>query len=191
MAKHYKTDYFEKLIQLASICCDNVSIAQRIISSEHSAFEKNAVTGKNIMQEIKLSLEKDFFAPFEREDIFIVGTKLNELSESTKILSIILKQTDVFSITSDSEALVECLKNITENVLNIVIQLSKYPKQGDMTDYFNKTEILIYNFRKKFFGCFDKDKKSLFNALLQIIKECADKCKEINTLIQYTLIKNS
>lgn len=191
MAKSYKTDYFEKLSQLASICCDNVSIAQKIVSSEKSAFEKNAVTGKNIILEIKTSLAKDFFAPFEREDIFIVCEKLNELSENSQILCIYSKKCDVFSMPSEIKALIECMKNITESISTVFIQLLKYPKQGDLSDYFRKTEMLLYNFRKKFFDYSEQEKNKHFNTLLQITKECAEKCQEITILIQYTLIKNS
>lgn len=188
MSKHYKTDYFDKMKQLTTICCDNISIAQKIISSEHSATEKNAVTGKNIFQRIRICLEKDFFTPFEREDIFIISSKLSELSENTQLLCVYSEQTDVFSITSDLRTLIECLNNIAALIFTIITRLSEYPKQGDLTVFFNKTEQYQYDFQKKFFNCSAHTKN---NALFLLADECAKNCKEITVLIQYTLIKNS
>ena len=191
MAKRYKTDYFEKLSQLSSICSDNISITQKIMYSEYTELKKNAVTGKNIMQEIKTSLSKDFFAPFDREDIFIISEILYELSENSQLLCIYSKESDLFSVTSDLRSLIECLKNITESISAIITQLSKFPKQGDLTVYFSKTEILLYDFKKYFLVSSGKEKNKYPDALLQIAKECAQNCKEIIELIQYTLIKNS
>ena len=181
MAKRFKTDYFEKLGQPSSICCDNIETALKHMSSEHSAVKKNPVTGNNIIQEIRSSLEKDFFAPFEREDIFILSAKLNELSENTKMLSLHSSSIDIF----DLKALTECLREIVNSIRIIIIMLAKYPKHGDLTDYFSNCEALLSDFRKL---ATNQDK---YNPMLQITEDCAENCKEIILLIQYTLIKNS
>ena len=185
MKKRFKTDYFEKLNQLTEICCNNIATAKKIISSAHSVSDNNQSTGNKIFREIKASLEKDFFAPFEREDIFILSAKLNELSENTKLLCIHSNKIDIFSVTSDLKAMTGCLRDIVDNIRTIIIMLAKYPKHSDLTDYFRKCEALLTDFR---ILAVNKDKH---NPLIQITEDCAENCKEIILLIQYTLIKNS
>ena len=180
MAKRFKTDYFEKLNQLTEICCDNIATAQKIISSTSSASDKNPSTGNKIFREIKTSLEKDFFAPFEREDIFILSAKLNELSENTHLLCLNANITDIFFQTT-----IECLQNITALIRTIIIKLAKYPKQDNLYDYFSNAEKLLHDYSKNCRFAANN------NPLIQISADCALICKEIIFLIQYILIKNS
>lgn len=191
MAKRYKTDYFKKINMLASICNDNIFYAQKIISSELSVSEAKPVTGKIIMDEIKSSLAKDYFAPFEREDIFIICEKFNELSENSHLLCICANKTDTFGFPSEIVTLTDCLKKISESITKMLSELLKYPKQGDLTHLFNKTESLIADFKKQLYSCLKRTQNDSYNNIIRITAECADNCKEITTLIQYTLIKNS
>lgn len=191
MEKRYKTDYFEKINTLAKICNDNILYACKIISNDNLAFDKNTANGKNIMKEIKSNLEKDYFAPFEREDIFMLCAKLNELSENSQFLCQYASDADMFGFPSNIVALAECLKSIMFSMTNTFDRLLKYPKQGDLTPLFEKTETLLSDYKKLLYSCLKRAKNDSYNSIIHITEECARNCSEITQLIQYTLIKNS
>lgn len=191
MEKRYKTDYFEKINLLASICNDNIFYVQKIISSEQFLFEKNVVTGKNIIPEIKSSLEKDYFAPFEREDIYIICEKLNELSENTYFLYNYVSDNNIFGFPGNIIALVENLKKTAESILVIFTILSRNQKKSDLKDHIDKAEDVQKELKKQFYDCLKRSQGDIYNLIIHIIEKCAENCKEIIQLIHYTLFKNS
>lgn len=191
MEKRYKTDYFEKIKLLASICNSNISDAKKIISSEKLTSDSKPDTAKNILYDIRNNLEKDYFAPFEREDIFMLSEKLCELSKNSHLLCIYASEADFFGFPATIVSLTECLKNISNSVLCIFEQLTKYPKQGDLKPVFENAESLQYDFRKLLYDCMKRIRNDGYHHILHLTEKCADNCKEIVQLTQYTLIKNS
>lgn len=190
MEKRYKTDYFKKLYLLTSICSRNITHAKQIISSGNFNSKNETETGLNILKEIKTNLEKDYFAPFEREDIFLLSTKLNEMSANSQTLCTFAQDSDIFGFPSNIISLVDCLKSITESVESIFSQLKKYPKQGNLSVILEKTESLHTDFRNQIYNNLKRTKNDTYN-ILNIIEKCEENCMEIIQLIQYTLIKNS
>ena len=123
MKKRYKTDYFEKMNQLALICNDNICLALKIVSSEISSPEEKPVSGRNIMAEIKESLEKDYFAPIEREDTFILCQKLCEMSENSFLLYNESKKVNVFYLPNNFHVLCGSLQSVSKTTAEVFAQL--------------------------------------------------------------------
>ena len=191
MEKRYKTDYFEKLDLLSSICCNNISYSNIIIASEKLVSTNETETGAGIIKEIKTCLEKDYFAPFEREDIFLLSIKLNELSVNSRTLCICAQDSDFFGFPSNIISLASYLKNIADLMKTIFTRLKKYPKQDNLSVIFEKTELLHTDFSNQIYYCLKQSKNNTYNTILHLIEKCEETCMEIIHLIQYTLLKNS
>lgn len=191
MEKSYKIDYFEKINLLTSICNDNIFYALKIISSEQFTFDKKAVTGKNIIAEIKSSLEKDYFTPFEREDIYMICEKLNELSENTYFLYTYASDNNIFGFPGNIVSLTECLKNTAKVIHVIFLSLSKNQKKPDLKEHIAKAEETQKVLKKLLHDCLKRSQGDTYNLIIHNIEKCAENCKEIIQLIQYTLFKNS
>lgn len=191
MKKRYKTDYFEKLCLLAKICNDNISYAHRIITLQQIASDYTIHTGKDIMYEVKTNLEKDYFAPFEREDIFMLGEKLNELSQNTSFLCMNLSDNRFFVFPGNIVSQFECLMKISEAIHDIFIRLSKSQKKTALNIHISKAECKQEELTKQVYDSINRSQKTDYIGIIHYIEKCADSTNEIIQLIQYTLLKNS
>jgi len=191
MKKRCKTDYFEKLCLLAKICNDNISYAHKIITSQQIISDYTVHTGKDIMNEVKANLEKDYFAPFEREDIFMLGEKLNELSENTFFLYTNVSHNNFFVFPGNFASLIECLMNASAAIYDIFINLSESQKSPGLNNLISKAEKKQKELKKRLYESFNQSQKTDYTGIFHHIEKCADSCKEIIQLIQYTLLKNS
>ena len=175
---------------LASISYDNINYALKVASSEISFFEAKPVSGRNIMREIKESLKKDYFAPFEREDIFILSQKLCELCDNSIFLLNASNESKIFA-DKNTLSLCESLRIISGLTANIFSTLQKYPKQGDLKPFFNKIDTEYNRIRNSVSKLSDKETAGFNSSFLHYIEICAQNCNDLATLTQYILIKNS
>ncbi len=191
MKKRYKTDYFEKLCLLAKICNENIFYTDKIINSQQIISDFTIHTGKDIMNEVKSSLEKDYFAPFEREDIFILGETLNKLSENTFFLYSAILDSNFFGFPGNIVSQIECLLKISEAIYDIFINLSKSQNKADLNVHIAKAEYKQEELKKQEFNCIKKSQQPDYINIIHYIEKCLDSTNEIIQLIQYTLLKNS
>ena len=191
MKKRYKTDYFAKLCLLAKICNDNISYTHKIITSQQNTSEYTIHTGNDIMNEVKINLEKDYFAPFEREDIFLLCEKLNVLTKNSYFLCMNLSDNRFFGFPGNIISQIESLMKVSEAIHDIFIRLSKSQKKTDLNVHISKAESKQEELIKRIYDSINKSQKADYFSIIHLIEKCADSSKEIIQLIQYTLLKNS
>lgn len=190
MKKRYKTDYLGKLCILSKICRDNISYAHKIMTSQQVESDYTIHTGKEIMKEVALNLEKDYFAPFEREDIFMLCETLNELSKTTYFLCMNLSDNNFFNFPGNMTTLAESLLKASESIQDIFINLSKSQKKTDLNTYISKAENNQEELTKLTYK-YHMTLKTEYFGTFHIMEKCADSTDKIIQLIQYTLFKNS
>lgn len=169
---------------LASICKSNTDYALKISKKQITTYEAKPVSGRIILSEICECLEKDYFAPFEREDIFILSKKLYELSENTFLFCNTANEMSSFS---KNNTVSEKLQSMSDTNAVIFSNLCKYPKQGDMKPFSGKIYTDYISIKKYIYQHSEKQ----FNPFLRQTEICADNYNDIITKLQYILIKNS
>lgn len=190
MKKHYKTDYLKKLCQLSKICNDNFSYVYKILTSQQFPAEKMFQKSKNIITEIKENLNKDYFTPFEREDIFIISRKLHNLNEYSYFIFKFLSDNRFFSSPKNIIQQIGYLIKITETIHEIFINLSATQK-ADSSLYITEAETVQEELIHHIYDSINNDKTLNYGTILHYIENCADTANEIIQMIQYTLLKNS
>ncbi len=191
MDKHNKINYFEKMKLLISVCVSDITTAKDLISSEVLSFKDNSKDVENIFNEIKTNLAKDYFTPFEREDILIISIKLKDLYSDINLLCKYSAQSDFFGFPSFIVSLAEKLTEAVNSLSDIINKLSEYPKQGEMQSHFTNTETLLSQLQKTHIDCLYRTKNNEYNHILYTAGRCSDICNETVQLLQYILIKNS
>lgn len=191
MDKHNKINYFEKMKLLISFSVSDISTAKELISSEVLSFKENSNDAENIFNEIKTNLAKDYFTPFEREDIFIISLRLRDLYSNINLLCKYSAQSEFFGFPSYIVYLAEKLSAVVNSLSDIMNKLTEYPKQDDLQSYFTQTETLISELQKIYIDCLYRTKNNEYNHILYTAGRCKDICNETVQLLQYILIKNS
>lgn len=152
----YKTDYPKILTEMMSC------ISESINEKSHNRF--------NILfNNLKTSLHNDYFAPFEKEDIFLLAVIIDELQSTVNKYRLDKK---VFDITKQHfNALTEIINllNIQNDKNNIIIK---------KINQFNKL-----NIDEATLTCSSQEKIA--------IEDIIDKCKKTVIHVEYTIIKNS
>ncbi|MBO5935097.1 MAG: hypothetical protein J6Q94_06375 [Clostridia bacterium] len=185
MKKHYKTDYFEKLCNISKICNENFSYVYKILASQEIPPEKIFLKSKDIVIEINECLEKDYFTPFEREDIFIISKKLDILNDYLYLLFIFLSENNFFSFTKNTINQIEHLSDLSTIIHEIFISLSVSQK-NNLSKHIADAEIIHQNLIRQIYS-----ENSKNAPVYHYIEKCTDTSNEIIQLIQYTLLKNS
>lgn len=190
MKKHYKTDYFEKLCQIAKICNNNLLYSHKIITSQQFPDEKVFQKSKDATDKIKENLDKDYFTPFEREDIFAISRKLDMLNEYIYFICKFLCDNKIFSFSDILIQQISCLIEISDIIHGIFITLSETQK-ADLNLYISKAEKRHEKLMLNIYNSINNSEYLNYGTILHYIEKCAATSNEIIQLIQYTLLKNS
>lgn len=132
----------------------------------HFQEEQNKQLFNKLFNQLRNILHKEYFTPFDREDIYMIAVKLDSLfnellisKNNNHIFPLLLKINEIIRLFDTPE------KNKFKNLFNTI------------TEYQNisKSDILL--------NCFGND-ISQINTLIK-------KCNEIVIQIEYTILKNS
>lgn len=187
MEKRYKTDYFRDMILLAKESAENLTLAEKNITSGHFISHSKISDTSCSVQKIRINLEKDYFTPLEREDIFSICCHLYEMNEYSSILYACSREKDSFIFSAEMVSLTQTLKFLTEKIFEIITALAKYPKHNDLTSIFTEIEKQSAAFRQMLCSA----QKRTYNYIFTVMEKCAESCHSAALHIQYVLIKNS
>lgn len=190
MKKSNKTEYLKIIKEIADCADDNISAAVKTITSDFPD-KRKSVSVSQLRQKIYEGIEKDYFTPLEREDIYMICNRLCELADNTALLLDKVKDCDIFKISSDATKITHLLKSITECLLAIASELEKYPRCVVLNDLFLKHDALLLEFKKLLQGIFAQYNDAINQTIINLAVLCARNCKEAADTIQYSIIKNS
>lgn len=179
MAKRNKTDYFREMILLAEECVNNLT------TSENRTIKENIKSGA--LHEIRNNLEKDYFTPIEREDIFSICCHLYEIYEASTVLNAVCREKDFFEFSEKLTVMISMLKSLAENIIKIISAISKYPKTDEISQLFIDCESIYNELSKQL----NNEANKAYNYTFSVIERCAVCCRTTVLHIQYVLIKNS
>lgn len=154
----YKTDYPKLLAEMMSC------ISEILNGNTDNKFTK-------LFSEIKTALHKDYFAPYEKEDIFMIAVKLDDLyftaannSHSQNINALTMPYIDTLS----SIILLLNLKNEKTKNIEILKGIRQFYEINIADSLLRTTQ-----------------------AEETAVKDIIEKCKNTVIQIEYTIIKNS
>ena len=141
-------------------------------------------TERRIPDKIRDSLKKDYFTPFEREDILMITLLLSELADETYDLLCCALSVNTQGATALTSFLYDAVKHIKEFILS----LSGFPKTNDFSVFFEKWNGILTEFRKAELTAIGTVSQ---NMLINRISDCMRCCRRIMNYAGYSIIKNS
>lgn len=139
---------------------------------------------RKTLKKIEESVKKDYFTPFEREDILMLALLLSDLADETYDLLCFSSGIN----TGSAATLPSFLSDAVNNIKDLIISLSKFPKTNDFTSFFEKWEKISSDFGKAVLSAYKSSSQNIF---INKIIGCMDHCRRIMNYTQYAIIKNS
>lgn len=178
MKKQKKNEFLMILSQISHSAAENAESLFKLINGETVATEEfDGVIIRNTL----LKLEKTYFTPLEREDIFAVMCTLLKLHHSITVLCKKIKITDIFNLSSADRNLISDLISAIKRCDNMVCSLTAIPKCADITE--NYIEI-----RKI---CVETKSKDNNAQLYKEINICLKECYNSAEIIYKSYLKNT
>lgn len=186
MAKNPKTDYFRELAKIAENAQGNVRAFKAETHSETTA-DKPLQNGRLILNVIRSELQKDYFTKIEREDILMLAMLLWELCEESEKLLLTAKKINPASYSPGTRSMSEYLAKAVDNVKNMIIALSAFPKKFTPEIFFKEHTAVSAAFNQSLIN----EACHSFHFLTKQIDTCFSCCRKIIIYTEYTVIKNT
>ena len=149
-----------------------------------------------ILTKVVKQLNKTFVTPFDREDIFALIKRLDDISDIILAASV---RTDIFKVGSHINGASEIIRIIQHQIQQLEIVLSGLKDKHRRTDELKAVKDLETQadvvYRKAMTELFatERDPIELMKKkeILDILEDASDKCQSVANLIVTIFIKNS
>ena len=207
MKNKEKYDYFEEFIKLTDYILKSTEILSDVVENfDRKKLDENIKevhtlenAADDIIHKMRKHLIKDFLPPIDREDIILIGHKLDNIEDgideiliNIKILNVsemkkdIIKQIRILIVCAEAvkEAFLEFknFKNI-ELINKKVIDISNWEEEGDRI--FEKLMSDLYKNEK------DAIELSRWTSIYNCLENTIDSCEEVGDCIADIAMKNS
>lgn len=207
MKKKENYDYFNEFIALTDYIVKSANALKGIIEKFDIKEIDNNISNVHhleneadkIIHKMRTYLIKDFLPPIDREDIALIGNKLDDIEDgidealiNIKILNIIEIKHEIIELI---DILVTCCEAVREIFLdfknfkkvdlikNKVIEVNKLEEQGDRI--YEKLMISLYKNEK------DPINLVKWTNIYNCIEDTIDSCEEIGDCVEDVVMKNS
>ena len=156
--------------------------------------------GDNLVTIVVKELNEAFITPFDREDIYSLIKKLDDVLDLINSTMHRFLMYDINKSTDEAKLLADMIVKCTEHILELMAGLNSV---GNKAKYIEEKIIIIHNIESEADSLFRKTVANLFknetNAIeiikwkeiYQILENTIDKCKKIANTVEGVVIKNA
>jgi len=188
------------LVEMASTLHEAVNIKE--VSERDSYFEKLGKLeekSEEITRTINFELSKNFLTPFDREDIYSLSSKMNEVTDFIDASASRMKLYQVEKVKKSIRKITESNLEACQNIQKAIVSLEKFRDLKTVLkccERINKLENNVDNiYDKEIYQIFDQYEnvkeiikyKEVFSAL----ETTTDKCKYVADVLESISVKHS
>ena len=207
MKNKEKYNYFDEYIALSECIVKSANTLKKIMKNfdvnklEEDIIEVHKLENDadQIIHKMRNYLIKDFFPPIDREDVILIGNKLDDIEDgideiliNVKILNITQVKEDVLELI---DILVTCCEEVKETFLEFnnfknielikqkVIEINRLEDEGDRV--YEKIMTSLYKNEK------DPIELVKWTNIYNCLEDTIDSCEQIGDCIEDVIVKNS
>ena len=187
------------LVQLASILHEAVNLPLKERDELFLKIDELEQKGEDLTRLTNLELSRNFFTPFDREDIHSLITSIDNVADNLHGASSRMKLYQVAKITKSIRKLTEINLDACHNIDAAVKELRDLKKMKNITNAcakINKLEAKsddVYN--KAVADLFENetDAKNIikYKEVLSVLETATDKCKGVASVLEAISVKHS
>ena len=205
--KKEKYDYFDQFINLSENIVKSANILknfmknfdEKIVVNEINEVHKLENDSDRIIHEMRKVLIKDFLPPIDREDIALIGNRLDDIEDGIDEILINIKILDVENVKPDVleqiEILEKCTMAVRETFVDLknlkkihliipkVIEINNLEEQGDRV--YERLMAALYKNEK------DPINLIKWTNIYKCLEDTIDACEEVGNCLEDVVVKNS
>lgn len=207
MGKKENYDYFDEFVKTSDFIVESAKMLEATVNNyTKEALEENMQKVHGLENEADKSLHnmrayliKDFLPPIDREDIILIGHKLDDIEDKIDEILINFNILDIKQMKDEAKEFTELIIKSCENVKEVLKDFKNFKK----FDLLKEKIILINRLEEQGDKLFEKAMKNLYtnsNDAIEIIKwttifncfeDTQDACEHIADSIEDVIMKNS
>lgn len=201
-----KNDFFFDKFSCAAINCHEAAIALNDlvnnfedISTKVSNIEELEHKGDAISHEIITHLKKSFITPIDREDIYKITNKIDNVVDRIQTAAFRFEMLNVKIITSETKVLCDMILKCTENLPPLMSELKKLKNSEKLKQVIveinsieNDADQIFRSSVKSLFRSDIKDiDKVIFKEIYELLEDVVDKCEDVCDKVEEVVMKHA